>query len=61
MAKPQEVLITTDENGQAVREELKETENSSMYELMRDLIINLAQLNWNSTRDIVIQKLDRQV
>ncbi len=32
-----------------------------MYELLRDLLINLAKLNWNYTKDIIIGKLDKQV
>jgi exportin-1 len=59
MAKPQEVLITIDETGMPCKEELTNTENNSMYELLKDLLINLAKLNWNSTRDIIVQKLDK--
>ena len=59
MAKPQEVLITIDETGMPVREELTNTENNAMYELLRDLLVNLSKLNWTSTRDIIIQKLDK--
>lgn len=59
MAKPQEVLITIDETGMPVREEMTNTENNAMYELLRDLLMNLSKLNWTSTRDIIIQKLDK--
>lgn len=31
MAKPEEVLIVIDEQGYPVREELEDTENSSLY------------------------------
>lgn len=61
MAKPQEVLITIDENGQPVKEELTNTENNAMYDLLKDLLINLAKLSWNYTKDIIIGKLDKQV
>ena len=54
MAKPQEVLITVDEAGNPCREEMTNTENNAMYELLRELMINLARLNWNSTRDIIV-------
>ena len=54
MAKPSEVLITVDEAGMACREEMTNTENNAMYELLRELMINLAKLNWNSTRDIIV-------
>jgi exportin-1 len=59
MSKPQEVLITVDESGMPCREEMTNTENNAMYELLRELMINLAKLNWNSTKDIIIQKLDK--
>lgn len=59
MSKPQEVLINIDENGMPYKEELTNTENNAMYELLRELLINLAKLNWNSTKDIIVQKLDK--
>lgn len=59
MSKPQEVLISIDENGMPYKEELTNTENNAMYELLRELLINLAKLNWNSTKDIIVQKLDK--
>jgi exportin-1 len=55
------VLITIDETGQPVKEELTNTENNAMYDLLRDLLINLAKLNWNYTKDIILGKLDKQV
>jgi exportin-1 len=53
MSKPQEVLISIDECGMPFKEELTNTENNAMYELLKDLLINLAKLNWNYTRDII--------
>jgi hypothetical protein len=35
MAKPEEVLIVIDEDGTPVREEISNTENSSLYEIMK--------------------------
>jgi exportin-1 len=55
------VLITIDENGIPCKEELTNTENNSMYDLLKELLINLAKLNWNNTREIIVQKLDKQV
>jgi exportin-1 len=54
MAKPQEVLITIDETGMPCKEELTNTENNAMYELLRELLVNLSRLNWTSTRDIIV-------
>ncbi|CAD8058197.1 unnamed protein product [Paramecium primaurelia] len=61
MAKPQEVLISIDETGQPIKEELQNTENNALYDLLKDLLINLAKLNWTSTKEIITQKLDKQV
>jgi hypothetical protein len=33
MAKPEEVLIVIDEDGVPVREEMENTENTSLYEI----------------------------
>ena len=41
------------------KEELTNTENNAMYDLLKELLTNLAKLNWNSTRDIIVQKLDK--
>lgn len=41
MAKPQEVLICIDEAGMPYKEELTNTENNAMYDLLKDLLINL--------------------
>lgn len=41
------------------KEELINTENNAMYDLLKELLTNLAKLNWNSTRDIIVQKLDK--
>ncbi|KAM3134831.1 Exportin-1 [Paramecium bursaria] len=61
MAKPQEVLISIDESGQPYKEELVNTENNAMYELLKELLINLAKINWFDTKNIILVKLDKQV
>lgn len=53
MAKPQEVLISIDESGVPYKEELTNTENNAMYDLLKDLLINLAKLSWSHTREII--------
>ncbi len=44
-----------------VYEDTTNTETNSMYELLRELQINLALLDWKSTEQIMTEKLDRQV
>ena len=50
MAKPDEVLITLDENGQPIKEEEVDTENMALYKLLKDLIINLSKLDWDNMK-----------
>jgi len=45
MAKPKEVLIVIDENGEAVEEEIDDTETISLYETMREILIFLTNIN----------------
>ncbi|MBS1889808.1 MAG: hypothetical protein JST59_00815 [Actinobacteria bacterium] len=60
MAKPQEVLIVIDDNGQPMREELANTENYAMYELMRELLIIVAEMSWSTTRSFIVSKIEKQ-
>lgn len=59
MAKPDEVLITLDENGQPIRQEEVDTENMALYKLLKDLLINLSKLDWENMRQILQNKLER--
>ena len=60
MAKPQEVLIVIDEGGQPMREEMSNTENNAMYELMRELLIAVAEMNWPTTKTFIVSKIEKQ-
>lgn len=46
MAKPEEVLIVIDEDGMPVKEEIENTENSSLYEIMKELASYLVKVDW---------------
>ena len=41
MAKPKEVLVVEDENGEAIEEHFEDTERISVYEQMRETLIYL--------------------
>ncbi len=45
MAKPKEVLVVIDENGEAVEEEFDDTETISVYETMRETFIYLTNID----------------
>jgi len=61
MAKPVEALLVIDETGKPVKQHVKNTENNSLYEIMRDLLINLTKLDWDNMKSIMISKLDKQL
>ena len=61
MAKPEEVIIVEDENGEIVREMAKDTEVIAQYKTMRETVIFLTHLNYEDTEQIMLEKLDAQV
>ena len=58
MAKPKEVLLTIDENGEVEEEYTKDTENIALYETMRETLIYLANSNTDEMITIVNQRLE---
>jgi exportin-1 len=61
MAKPEEVLIVEDENGDIVRETTKDTDVIAQYKTMRDALVYLTHLNYEDTETIMLAKLAEQV
>lgn len=61
MAKPEEVIIVEDDNGEIVREMTKDTEVIAQYKTMRETIVYLTNLNYEDTEAIMLEKLDQQV
>jgi len=61
MAKPEEVLIVEDENGDIVRETTKDTDVIAQYKTMRDTLVYLTHLNCEDTEAIMLNKLTEQV
>lgn len=61
MAKPEEVLIVEDENGDIVRETTKDTDVIAQYKTMRETLVYLTHLNCNDTETIMLTKLTEQV
>lgn len=61
MAKPEEVLIVEDENGEIVRETTKDTDVISQYKTMRETLVFLTHLNCDDTESIMLSKLTEQV
>lgn len=61
MAKPEEVIVVVDDNGEIVREMTKDTEVIALYKTMRDAMIYLTNLNCEDTEQIMLEKLSDQV
>ena len=61
MAKPEEVLIVEDENGNIVRETLKDNDVLVQYKIMREALIYLAHLDHKDTEQQMLEKLSNQL
>lgn len=61
MAKPEEVLIVENENGEVVREFMKDTNAINLYKNMRETLIFLTHLDYADTERIMTEKLMNQV
>jgi exportin-1 len=61
MAKPEEVLVVEDENGDVVRETTKDTEQLAQYKTMKECLVYLTHLNYDDTENIMLQKLAMEV
>ncbi|XP_076658878.1 exportin-1 emb [Halictus rubicundus] len=61
MAKPEEVLVVENENGEVVREFMKDTDSISLYKNMRETLVYLTHLDHLDTDRIMTEKLQNQV
>lgn len=61
MAKPEEVLIVENENGEVVREFMKDTNAINLYKNMRETLVFLTHLDYADTERIMTEKLMDQV
>ncbi|XP_073003374.1 protein EXPORTIN 1A-like [Typha latifolia] len=61
MAKPEEVLIVEDENGNIVRETLKDNDVLVQYKIMRETLIYLSHLDLEDTEQQMLKKLSKQL
>lgn len=61
MAKPEEVLVVENDQGEVVREFMKDTDSIQLYNNMRETLVYLTHLNSQDTESIMNEKLKRQV
>lgn len=61
MAKPEEVLVVENENGEIVREFMKDTDSINLYKNMRETLVYLTHLDCGDTERMMTKKLQNQV
>lgn len=61
MAKPEEVLVVENDQGEVVREFMKDTDSIQLYANMRETLVYLTHLNSEDTENIMNEKLRKQV
>lgn len=61
MAKPEEVLVVENDQGEVVREFMKDTDSITLYKNMRETLVYLTHLDYSDTENIMTEKLHNQV
>lgn len=61
MAKPEEVIVVVNENNEAVRELVKDTDSVVLYKTMRETLVLLTHLDYQDTEYKMTAKLQKQV
>uniref|UniRef100_A0AAY4AEA4 Exportin-1 n=1 Tax=Denticeps clupeoides TaxID=299321 RepID=A0AAY4AEA4_9TELE len=61
MAKPEEVLVVENDQGEVVREFMKDTDSINLYKNMRETLVYLTHLDYVDTERIMTEKLHNQV
>ncbi|KXZ44730.1 hypothetical protein GPECTOR_63g55 [Gonium pectorale] len=60
MAKPEEVIVVEDENGNIVRETMKDNDVLAQYKSMRETLVYLCHLDYDDTEHQMLEKLRMQ-
>ena len=61
MLKPEEVLIVENDEGEIVREIIKESDSILVYKSMKEILVYLTHLDVSDTESIMLDKLSRQM
>jgi len=60
MPQPEDVLFAVDENGVPKVEQFVGTENSVIYDVVKETLCNICDLNWESMKCYILFKLEKQ-
>ncbi|KAI8639457.1 nuclear export factor CRM1 [Parasitella parasitica] len=61
MVKPEEVLVVENDEGEIVREFVKESDTIVLYKSMKEVLVYLTNLDVSNTEDIMTSKLSKQM
>ncbi|CDZ97086.1 nuclear export receptor crm1 [Phaffia rhodozyma] len=61
MVKPEEVLVVENDEGEVVREFMKESDTIVLYKSMREVLVYLTHLDVLDTENIMTEKLSKQI
>ncbi|CCD24556.1 exportin CRM1 NDAI_0D02420 [Naumovozyma dairenensis CBS 421] len=61
MVRPEEVLVVENDEGEIVREFVKESDTIQLYKSEREVLVYLTHLNVEDTEQIMVNKLARQI
>ncbi|SCV00058.1 LAMI_0G02630g1_1 [Lachancea mirantina] len=61
MVRPEEVLVVENDEGEIVREFVKESDTIQLYKSEREVLVYLTHLDVVDTEDIMINKLSKQI
>lgn len=60
MVRPEEVLVVENDEGEIVREFVKESDTITLYKSIREVLVYLTHLDVKDTENIMREKLDKQ-
>lgn len=61
MAKPEEIIIVEDENGNVVREKVKDSDQLNLYRVMKETLVLLTHLDSRETKSYMLHRLDHHL
>ncbi|KAK8802110.1 hypothetical protein WA158_006505 [Blastocystis sp. Blastoise] len=61
MAKPEEILVAENDDGEVVREERQDTDTIALYLQMKETLVFLTHLNYDNTEQIMLKKMEIQM
>ena len=61
MVRPEEVLVSTDDHGNVVRDYVRDTDSQQQYKTMRETLVYLSHLDFANTEEQMLEKLRTQL